>query len=174
MIDLRYYLTLARDAGVFKDIEIDILEETLQEWERRSDGSSTLVELSSNGRVSGFAFFGPLHNTELTYEVRWIVVDRLSRKLGIGKQLLDRVEEEILKIAPNAILSVEISKIKENAIQDHFFINSGFTLVGRIPNFYGENDDYLMYAKHIHEYYDEEDGEAPAEDGEKAPASEGS
>lgn len=165
MTDLGYYLTLARDAGVFKDIEIDILEETLQEWERRSDGSSTLVELASNGRVSGFAFFGPLHNTEFTYDIRWIVVDRLTKKLGIGKQLLERIEEEILKVSPNAIISVEISKIKENAVAENFFLDAGFTLVGRIPDFYGKGDDFLMYAKHIHEYEESED---EGESGESA------
>lgn len=149
MTDLRYYILLASESGVYKDIELDIMKEALEEWERRSDGKMTLVELASSGRISGFAYFGPNNGTDHTFELKWIVVDRLSRKQGVGSQLLERIEEEIRRAKPNAILSVETSSIKESSISSDFFISSGFSLIGRIPNFYGKGDDFLMYAKHI-------------------------
>jgi GNAT superfamily N-acetyltransferase len=168
MTDLRYYVLLAGESGVFRDIELEIMKEALEEWERRSDSASTLIELSSSGRISGFAYFGPVHNTEFTYELKWLVVDRLSRKQGIGEQLLSRVVEEILKQKHDAILRVETSTKKEQAIQESFFLGSGFSLIGHIPEFYGKGDDFLMYAKHVTDREPEEAPEAP--DGGEAAA----
>jgi|WetSurMetagenome_2_1015567.scaffolds.fasta_scaffold576168_1 ribosomal protein S18 acetylase RimI-like enzyme len=157
MTDLRYYILLASESGVFKDIELDIMKEALEEWERRADNKSTLVEISLSGRVSGFAYFGPHNGTDYTYELKWVIVGRLSAKQDVGRQLLDRVEEEILRAKPNAVLSVETSSLKEGAIASDFFLQAGFSLIGRIPNFYGKGDDYLMYAKHIHTHEIETD-----------------
>ncbi len=170
MTDLRYYILLASESGAFKDIELDIMKEALEEWERRSDGKMTLVELASSGRISGFAYFGPHNGTEFTYEIKWIVVDRLSRRQGIGGQLLERVEEEVRRMKPNAILTVETTTIKEGAINPGFYLEHGFSLIGRIPNFYGKGDDFLMYAKHLHDQEDFEDDEADlGADPESAP-----
>jgi ribosomal protein S18 acetylase RimI-like enzyme len=163
MTDLRYYIVLASESGVYKDIELDIMKEALEEWERRSDGKMTLVELASSGHISGFAFFGPHSGTEFTFELKWVVVDRLSRKQGIGIQLLERVEEEIRRSKPNAILSVETSSIKEASIAVDFYVSAGFSLIGRIPNFYGKGDDFLMYAKHIVDRLPDSGAETEAE-----------
>lgn len=157
MTDLRYYILLASESGVYKDIELDIMKEALEEWERRSDGKSTLVELALSGRVSGFALFGPHNGTDYTYELKWLVVDRLSSRQGVGIQLLERVQEEILRAKPNAVLSVETSSVKEGAVGAGFYLQAGFSLIGRIPDFYGKGDDYLMYAKHIHSHEIEKD-----------------
>jgi ribosomal protein S18 acetylase RimI-like enzyme len=149
MTDIRYYVLLAGEAGVFKDIELEIMKETLEEWERRSDSPSTLIELTASGRVSGFAYFGPANGTEFTFDLKWLVVDKLAHKQGIGDQLLQRIEVEILKQKRSAILTVETTTRKEGAIRPGFFQEAGFSLIGHIPDFYGKGDDFLMYAKHL-------------------------
>jgi GNAT superfamily N-acetyltransferase len=162
MTDIRYYVLLAGESGVFKDIELEIMKETLEEWERRPESLSTLIELSSSGRISGFAYFGPSNGTEYTYDLKWLVVDKLSRKQGVGIQLLKRIELEILKQKRNAILTAETSARKEGAINEGFFPDAGFSLIGHIPDFYGKGDDFLMYAKHIRPPEEEAAGEGNA------------
>jgi ribosomal protein S18 acetylase RimI-like enzyme len=164
MTDIRYYILLAGETGVFKDIELEIMKETLEEWENRSDSPSTLIELSASGRISGFAYYSPVHGTEFTFDVKWLVVDKQSRKQGIGRQLLERIETEILKIKRNAILTAETSTRKETVAGDGFYSSIGFSLIGHIPDFYGAGDDFLMYAKHLRP--PEEAAEKSGEDGD--------
>jgi ribosomal protein S18 acetylase RimI-like enzyme len=166
MTDIRYYILLAGETGVFKDIELEIMKETLEEWESRAESPSTLIELSASGRISGFAYFGPAHGTEFTFEVKWLVVDKQSRQQGIGRQLLERIESEILKIKRNAILTAETSTRKESMAGEGFYLSVGFCLIGHIPDFYGKGDDFLMYAKHVRppeEVADEAEGDGVPE-----------
>ncbi len=167
MTDIRYYILLAGETGVFKDIELEIMKETLEEWESRPESLSTLIELSSSGRVAGFAYFCPVHGTEHTFDVKWLVVDKLSRMQGIGRQLIERIEVEILKQTSNAILSVETSTRKESIVSEGFYSSIGFSLIGHIPDFYAKGDDFFMYAKHIRPP-EEAAGDEDASDGASA------
>lgn len=149
MTDLRYYIMLATGSGAYKDIEIEIMKESLLEWERRPDSRAILVELASGGRVSGFAYYTPVNGTEYTFDIKWLVVDKMGRRRDIGEQLIDRIEADILNAHEDAILLVETSAVKERAVEEGFWEGAGFSLIGRIPGFYGKGDDYLMYAAHL-------------------------
>lgn len=166
MTDLRYYMLLAKEANVFKDIELDIMKEGLEEWERRPDRKATLVELSAGGRVSGFAFYLPAQQTDFTFELKWLVIDRLSAKRGVGIQLINRIEDDLRHSHGNAILRVESSSRKDSILPENFYLDAGFSLIGHIPDFYGKQDDYFIYAKHIfvpRAYPEPAEGEAKPE-----------
>ena len=57
--------------------------------------------------------------------------------------------EEILSGTPSAMLRIETSSVKETAVEPGFFASRGFETIGHIPNFYGTDNDYYIYARHL-------------------------
>lgn len=168
MTDIRDYLQLAREAGAYKDIELEILKETLLAWTERPGDPCSVVELRDGRVLAGFAVFARTAGTEYTWDVRALCVDPIYRGKGVGERLADLIEEEILSAHPQGIIRVEISKRKEDAVGSGFLLARGFSLIGHIESFYESGDDYYIYAKHVslHEREEEEktpDGESRSE-----------
>jgi ribosomal protein S18 acetylase RimI-like enzyme len=149
MTDIRSYLMLARETGAFRDVEIDILREVLEAWEKNPEKDYTVIEIRDGHKIAGFAVYGPGPMTDFSYDVYWIVVDQALQGKGVGHQLMDLIESTILKTADKAILRVETSGKKEYAYQQRFYQSCGYSLIGRIIDFYEPGDDFLMYAKHV-------------------------
>jgi GNAT superfamily N-acetyltransferase len=147
--DIREYIELARDMGAFKDIEIDILKETLIAWTERPGDPCSVVELRDGRVLAGFAVFARTQGTDFTWDVRAFCVDSVYRGKGVGQRLADLIEEEILDSTDHGIIRVELSKKKESAVGEGFLLERDFTLIGHIEGFYESNDDYYIYAKHV-------------------------
>jgi GNAT superfamily N-acetyltransferase len=163
MIDIREYLKLARDSGAYKDIEIDILKETLIAWLEHPGEPCSVVELRDGNLLAGFAVFARAKNTEYSYDVRSICVDAVYRGKGVGQKLTEMIEEEVLNFGPQAIVRFEISKKKEAVVGEGFLLERDFAMIGHIKAFYDTEDDYFIYAKHVSNFMNREDGEG--EDG---------
>jgi ribosomal protein S18 acetylase RimI-like enzyme len=159
MTDIKSYLALARETGAFRDVEIDILEEVLEAWERDPAKDYTLIELMDGGKVAGFAIYGPVPMTDFSYDIYWIVVDKTLQGRGVGHQLMELIESTLLNSSGKAILRIETSGKKEYAYQQRFYQSCGYSLIGRICDFYEPGDDFLMYAKHITNAPAEPEGE---------------
>ncbi|MFZ4617327.1 MAG: GNAT family N-acetyltransferase [Rectinemataceae bacterium] len=163
MIDIREYLKLARNSGAYKDIEIDILKETLITWLEHPGEPCSVVELRDGNLLAGFAVFARANNTEYSYDVRSICVDAVYRGKGVGQKLTEMIEEEVLNFGPQAIVRFEISKKKEAVVGEGFLLERNFAMIGHIKAFYDTEDDYFIYAKHVSNFMNREDGEG--EDG---------
>jgi hypothetical protein len=149
MIDLSEYEGLARETGAFKDIELDILKESLSEWQKRPGDPYTAFEVRDGRILAGFAVLCREASTEYTFDLRAICVDPSYIGKGVTAGLLGLVEEEILKSEKSAILRFETSRRKEASIGPDVLSGRGFALIGHIPDFYAPGDDYFMYAKHL-------------------------
>lgn len=163
MTDIRDYIQLAREAGAFKDIELEILKETLLAWMERPGDPCSVVELRDGKVLAGFAVFARTQGTEYTWDVRAVCVDSIYRGKGVGQRLADLIEEEILASFPQGIIRVELSKRKEDAVGSGFLLERGFSLIGHIAGFYDTDDDYYIYAKHVSIHAPEKEGESKAE-----------
>lgn len=149
MIDVREYEQLAQETGAFKDIELDILKETLIGWQARPGDPYTLLDLRDGKVLAGFAIMAKAPNTEYTFDVRAICIARDYIGKGVSLRLFELLEEEVAKIASSAILRFELSRQKEDALGRGAFLEAGYSLLGHIADFYAAGDDYYMYAKHI-------------------------
>jgi len=67
----------------------------------------------------------------------------------VSDRLLELLIEEVLSKTPSAMIRVEISSVKEAAVETGFFSSKGFETIGHIPDFYGPGNDYFIYARHI-------------------------
>jgi GNAT superfamily N-acetyltransferase len=149
MTELGEYQDLARGIGVFKDIELDILEETLRAWKERPGDPHTLLEIRDGRILAGFAVLCREADTDFTFDVRAFCIDRSYLGKGVAERLLSMLEEEVLRIEPVGILRMETSSRKESAIGRDVLGSAGYALIGHIAGFYGEGDDFYMYAKQI-------------------------
>ncbi len=149
MIDVEEYEDLARDSGAYGDIELEILTEPLSASKRSPGDPFTMVEIRDGKILAGFAIYSKAANTESSYECIAFCVDRDYRDKGIGANLLDLLETEILKAEKSPILRFEISTKKAEAMGGNLLPDSGYSLIGHIPDFYEKGDDYFIYARHL-------------------------
>lgn len=149
MNDINSYLSVAKGTGVYRDIELDILEGVLEVWDKDHGKGYTMVEVRDGERIAGFGLYSPVPQTEFSFELFWFIADRNLQKSGVGNQLMQLIEQEILKTSDYAILRIETSAKKELSYQQRFYETSGFMLIGRIVDFYETGDDFLMYAKFL-------------------------
>ncbi|HOX33224.1 MAG TPA: GNAT family N-acetyltransferase [Spirochaetales bacterium] len=149
MIDAREYEQLARETGVFKDIELDILKESLLVWQKRPGDPYTLLDLRDGRTLAGFALMARAQNTEYSYDIRALCIERAYIGKGVSQRLLEMLEEELLGRESSALIRCELSRRKEDALGRGLFIQAGYSLLGHIADFYEAGDDYFMYAKHI-------------------------
>ena len=148
MVDLREYESLARETGGYKDIELDILRETLQAWQRKPGQPYTLLDLRDGKILAGFAIMSRAPGTEYTYEIVDFCIERAYIGKGVSERLIEMLEEEVRRLHGSALLRIETSRRKEDALGRGTFAAAGFSLIGHIADFYGPEDDFFMFAKH--------------------------
>ena len=99
--DVPICVSLAEGTQVFSPSEIHGLEEDLQACLRGEFRDDKLLSAEVGGRVSGFVHYGPSDIGEGTWYLYWIAVDRASHGLGLGLNLLRRVETAFPLIDPD-------------------------------------------------------------------------
>jgi GNAT superfamily N-acetyltransferase len=150
MVEIHEYEQLAKDTGAFKDIELEMLKETLQAWKSRPGDPFTLLDLRDGRILAGFAILARAPDTDFTFDVRAICIERAYIGTGVGKRLIEMVEEEAMRDTSSAIVRFETSRRKEDAIGRGVYTESGYLAIGHIADFYEAGDDYFIYAKHLH------------------------
>ncbi len=89
-------VTLARETGVFRLLEITALEEVLRDYHA---GNLALghqsVTCLDDRRIIGFAYFAPAAMTDRTWYLYWIAVSKDLQARGTGSRLLRNCEDAI-------------------------------------------------------------------------------
>lgn len=140
-------LEIAINVGVFKPEEIKALGEILREYlsKGRASGYEFLV-YRQNGRVMGFACFGPHPLTSGTFDLYWIAVAPEAQRKGVGKFLMAEIEKRV-KAEGGRLIVVETSGIPSYFPARKFYEACGFYLKASIRDFYAPGDDLLIFAK---------------------------
>jgi len=149
MINIREYELVSLETGAYRDIELDILKETLATWKENPGSPFELIELRDGAVLAGFCLYYHAPNTEYTYDVHTFVVGRDYRNKAVGPRLVELLEERLMESRKFAVIRIETSKVKESAIGDGFFQTSGFQTIGHIPAFYDAENDYYIYVKAV-------------------------
>ena len=149
MINVREYELLTLETGSYRDIELDILRETLNVWKDKPGLPYELIELRDGQVLAGFCLYYRSPNTEYTFDIHTFVVGRDYRNKAVGPRLIELLEEHISAVVPYAVIRIETSKIKETAIGNGFFESVGFQTIGHIPGFYEIDNDYYIYVRAV-------------------------
>ncbi len=102
----------------------------------------------SEGKVAGYICYGPTPVTESTYDVYWIAVAPHMQQKGVGKKLLEFVENEIGE-KKGRIIIIETSSQHKYEPTRNFYSRNHYVIEARIKDFYKEGDDRLIYIKRI-------------------------
>jgi ribosomal protein S18 acetylase RimI-like enzyme len=121
----------------------------LQTWKDKPGEPYTILELRDGRLLAGFAVLSRAVNTDFTFDVPSICIERAYIGKGVGIRLVEMLEEEVLRIEGSAIMRFEISRRKEDAVGRGLFTEAGYALIGHIENFYETGDDYFIYARHL-------------------------
>jgi ribosomal protein S18 acetylase RimI-like enzyme len=134
--DVAPILQIVEQGGVFNAEESDAVRDLLDYYFRKPDQDEYLwLTAEDGGRVLGFACYGRIALTQRNYELNWIATDRNALRGGVGSALLRAVEDT--------------SATGPYAAARAFYERHGYHVVARIPDYYADGDDLLMYRKRL-------------------------
>lgn len=98
--------------------------------------------------VAAYACFGRNPMTRFAYDLYWLATRVDQMKQGYGRAMVQFVEQEIRRRG-GRLLVIETSS-KESYGRSHaFYDRIGCQLAGRLPDFYDESDDRIIYYKRL-------------------------
>jgi ribosomal protein S18 acetylase RimI-like enzyme len=135
--------------GAFQAHEIDVAMElvdiALTKPEQQDYHPYVLLE---ERIVVGYACFGRDPMTRSTYDLYWIATRASSMRQGCGRALFTIVEAEIKSRGGRMVMIETSSKEKYRGTRE-FYARIGCELAARLPDFYDEGDDKLIYCKRL-------------------------
>ncbi len=129
--------------GIFSDEEIRV---AIEMFDSGLAGDYSLLVLEAGGTVQAYACFGKASLTQGSWYLYWICVDPAVQGTGIG-QVLERSVEDCVRQLGGERLVLETSGRADYERSRRFYERAGFTVQGRIPDFYKPGDDCIIYCK---------------------------
>lgn len=136
-------------AGNFFPFEIDIAIELLDDFAlngRKSPYQFICADIDKE--LAGFVCYGPIPLTENRYDIYWIAVNKDLQNRGIGRLLLQDAERRIIS-RKGVFLFIETSSRADYSDTHIFYERCGYRMAARIPDFYRDNDDKMIFMKKL-------------------------
>ncbi len=134
-------------SGFFNAEEQEIGVSLVRERLEQGEASLYFFQFAQeNDQVLGYTCFGPIPGTEVSYDLYWIAVDPNFQNKGIGGQLLQHTEAEIVHRGGKRIY-IETSSRPLYVPTRSFYSHHGYILEGQLKDYYAPGDDKLLYVK---------------------------
>lgn len=150
LADRAVFGEILASSGYFYDFEIEIalslLDDTCENGEEKS--GYYWVKVIDEGKVTGFATFGPNPCTMNSWDLYWIAVHEEYRNKHIGSVILKSVEEQV-KAHGGKILWIETSGRPLYEPTRHFYSRNNYELEGSLRDYYGPGDAKLVYRREL-------------------------
>jgi D-alanine-D-alanine ligase len=142
-------VNVARGARVFNEEEIATVEELIGDYVSRGNASDYhFLSCRQDGRVVGFACYGPRSLTRGTFDLYWIASVPDVQRQGVGGALLRQVEQEI-RAQDGRLVIVETSDLPAYESARRFYESHGYRREAVIADFYAEGDSLVLYSKKL-------------------------
>lgn len=146
--DTAALVALAISTGLFLPDEADLLlRAVLDDLHDGRLGPEHVVAVwcdPATGAPRGWAYFSSNEKADRVWDLWWIGVDPARHGHGGGDALLDFAEAEV-RARGGRMLLIETSALPPTARARRFYEKRGYTACGRVPDFYGEGDDKVIY-----------------------------
>jgi ribosomal protein S18 acetylase RimI-like enzyme len=161
---------LLRSITEFKPEEVEVAEEliassiadaSLSPELRTGSGAgyTCLVACDEQDVVRGYICYGPTPMTASTFDLYWIAVDPTLQGRGIGRALYVAFAAEVAArfgarepnaaSAEGAQIRIETSSQESYAKTGGFYERLGFSVDGRLRDFYAPGDDLLIFYRRL-------------------------
>jgi ribosomal protein S18 acetylase RimI-like enzyme len=141
-------VALAISTGLFQPEEADVLLravlDDLHGGRLGPDHVAVVWCASASAAPSGWAYFSSNEKADRVWDLWWIGVDPARHGQGVGDALLSFVESEV-RSRGGRMLLIETSSLPPTARARRFYEKRGYATCGRVPDFYGEGDDKVVY-----------------------------
>ncbi len=137
-----------RSDSTFNESEITVASELVDETLEKANGDYCFVIGYDNEKIVGYICYGPTPMTNSTYDLYWIAVHKSHRHQGIASKLLQTMETLLIEAKATGI-RIETSELENYHAAQKFYGRHNYKEVGRISNFYHNNDALVIYFKHV-------------------------
>lgn len=144
-------IAMGAASGLFKPGEAEgLLGGVLEEFQagRLGDGHAVRVWAADGGIPEGWAYLAPTPKADGVWDLWWIGVDPPRQGRGIGGRLLTAVEDHA-RAAGGRLLVVETSSTPPLDPTRRFYAHRGYVECGRVPDFYADGDDKVVFVKRL-------------------------
>lgn len=138
---------LLLSTGIFYPHEIKVAIELIDD--RLAKGTHSeyhFIFADGDKGLKGYICYGPITMTIGRFDIHWIAVRKDSQQRGIGSMLLKEAERDILSQGGRFIF-VETSSRPDYASTRAFYRSHDYGEVARIPDYYAEGDDKVIFMK---------------------------
>lgn len=133
--------------GFFRPDEVEVAVELVEEALAKGEASGYhFVFAEIEGRVAGYACYGPVPCTLGSYDLYWIAVDPHRQGQGLGQMLVRAAEREIVQRGGRHIY-IETSGRPQYTPTRSFYQRCGYEIVAVLPEFYDRDDDKVIWCK---------------------------
>lgn len=139
---------LLADTRAFTDAEIAVALELVDLGLESAENGYRFVVAEAHGGVSGYACFGATPLTIGVWDLYWLAVATAEQARGIGSELLAAAESEA-GTAGGRMVVVETASKPSYEQARRFYARKGYHEVARVPDFYAEGDDKVIYVKQL-------------------------
>lgn len=149
--DLPHLLALLRGTAEFIESEVACAMELLEIAVASPDAGDYRGFAAAGDEDDlpmGYIVFGPTPMTDGTWDLYWIVTRADSRGKGVGKALVEAMEEDV-RAKGGHLVRIETSAADAYGPTRKFYQATRYFEVGRIPNFYRRGDDLVILAKDL-------------------------
>jgi ribosomal protein S18 acetylase RimI-like enzyme len=129
--------------GAFTDEEIRV---AIEMFDSGLAGDYSLLGIETGGALRAYACFGKAGLTQRSWYLYWMCVHPDVQRSGLG-QALERTVEDFVRQRDGDRLVLETSGRPDYERARRFYERAGFTMHGRIPDFYRPGDDCIIYCK---------------------------
>jgi ribosomal protein S18 acetylase RimI-like enzyme len=142
-------MEMTKRAAVFNETEVDTVTELLEGYEEGPEISGyNFLSCRAENKVIGYACWGPRDLAGNGYDLYWICADPIVHSKGVGRALMNAVEEEIRQ--RNGVwLVIETSDTEHYAPARRLYERCGYTLAMYLADFYKDGDGLCTYTKRL-------------------------
>lgn len=147
--DIAAVRRITEDTGFFRPDEVDVAVELIEEQLAKGDVSGYYYVFADvDGKPMGYVCYGPTPCTIGSFDLYWIVVDKDSQGLGLGRELMRRAEIAAAGMGCKRMY-VETSGKELYRPTQQFYERVGYSQAARLPDFYDVGDDKIIYQKNL-------------------------
>jgi D-alanine--D-alanine ligase len=138
---------LIRATGFFNPEEIDIALELVDDRLEQGEASHyRFLVAEADGRVAGYACWGPILGTQASADLYWIVVHPREQGKGVGAALLQAAETWMAAEGRTRVY-VETSTRAQYVHTRSFYLACGYDLTAELVDFYASGDGKAIFLK---------------------------
>jgi D-alanine-D-alanine ligase len=140
---------VTREAEVFNAEEIAAVEELYDDYVAKGQASTyQFLVYRLDGRVVGFACYGPRSLTHGTFDLFWIGTAPSAQRKGVGHALMEATEQAV-RSTGGRLLIVETSSRPEYEPARRFYDSHGYRREALVQDFYDVGDSLILYSKKL-------------------------